>query len=380
MKNLSQIYVILNLEGKKYNVGILAEIKDKIYFEYDAKFLKTNFELSPFKLPLKSGARENKDTTFNKLFGVFNDSLLYNKDTNHLNNLLNLPLNSIGALEYQPEKKIKEQKITTSFNELELSDIVPTSHKQTLCIQVDKTKKYIYQNQSTLKDGFYSWLLKIPTTIESLYSANIEYAYSLMAKTAGLDTNLTYLFQTKEKQNYFGMKRFDRDGEKHLHTHTLAGLTHSDNDTILDYDDFLALTLTLTKNIKDLHKAFRYVCFNILAHNKSYNPKDISYIMNKKGEWSLAPAYNLTFSYGDNGKYCMKTMNERSWIKINHLVKLAKIHDIVQYEDIIENIADAISKWSSFAKIANVPYDEALTIKTILNKIYTNRPNNNPNQ
>jgi hypothetical protein len=32
--------------------------------------------------------------------------------------------------------------------------------------------------------------------------------------------------------------------------------------------------------------------------------------MNKKGEWSLAPAYNLTFSHGDAGKYRIKTMKE----------------------------------------------------------------------
>ncbi|MFX5743164.1 HipA N-terminal domain-containing protein, partial [Acinetobacter baumannii] len=47
----------------------------QIFFEYDAAFTKMGLELSPFKLPLKTGVIESNDRTFEGLFGVFNDSL-----------------------------------------------------------------------------------------------------------------------------------------------------------------------------------------------------------------------------------------------------------------------------------------------------------------
>ena len=59
----------------KIFVGKLALINRKLFFEYDANFLKTGLDLSPFKLPLKAGVIAGNDFTFNGLFGVFNDSL-----------------------------------------------------------------------------------------------------------------------------------------------------------------------------------------------------------------------------------------------------------------------------------------------------------------
>ena len=56
-------------------MGRLALNNRKIYFEYDAEFLKNKLELSPFKLGLRSGVIACEDNVFEGLFGIFNDSL-----------------------------------------------------------------------------------------------------------------------------------------------------------------------------------------------------------------------------------------------------------------------------------------------------------------
>jgi len=67
----------------------------------------------------------------------------------------------------------------------------------------------------------------------------------------------------------------------------------------------------------------------------------------------------------------MKIMGERSWVKVDHLIKLATAHDIKNYMQIIDEVSTAISSWISFATIANVPKEEVLKIDAILNKINT---------
>jgi len=371
MKDIKQVYVHLNINNKIYNVGILAKIRDKIYFEYDPKFLKKGFELSPFQLPLKSGAKENKDKEFNSLFGLFHDSFLNSSIENSLHSLLNIKDNNIGALLYSLKKKIvpiEEDKLLDK--PFLLQDITPSIQTEKILIQVDKRKNNIIYNKNSIQENYTHWMIKIPSSKLASFSGNIEYAYSLMAKKAGVEMPNSYLFKSTSKHSFFASKRFDRDGSNSFHTHTLAGLIHSDFRLhTLDYNDFLSVTLTITKNIKDVIKAFRVVCFSILSHIKNHNEEDITFIMNGKGDWHLAPNSNLTFSYGDSGKYSMKIMGERSWVKMEHLIQLAKAHDIKNYMQIIEEVSNAISNWISFATIANVPKEEALKIDTILKRI-----------
>ncbi|MEA3229149.1 MAG: HipA domain-containing protein, partial [Campylobacterota bacterium] len=289
---------------------------------------------------------------------------------NPLEQLINIQ-NVRGALEYRLDKKIQESEEDTLFKEFSLSQIVPSAKKQTLFIQVDRMKRKLLYSSESLETNFSHWILKVPAKNDISSSSKIEYAYSLMAKKAGLNIPNSYLFRTQTKHSYFGVQRFDRDTDNNsFHIHSLGGLIHSDAKlSSLDYDDFLSITLTLTKNVKDLQKAFRVVCFNILSHNKDDNQNNLIFIMDMLGDWHLAPASNLTFSYGNSGKHHMKVMGENSWIRINHLIKLAKSHDIRNYQEILDEVSSAISSWTSFAKIANVPQEESLKIETILNKI-----------
>ena len=59
--NVQTINVYLSTSSKERLVGIIAYRKQNIYFEYDQYFLNSNIQLSPYKLPLKSGIHSCED-------------------------------------------------------------------------------------------------------------------------------------------------------------------------------------------------------------------------------------------------------------------------------------------------------------------------------
>ena len=62
----------------KYNgktVGYLAQLDEGIAFQYDEKWLKNGFNISPFSLPLEDGIFINRNDIFGGMYGVFADCL-----------------------------------------------------------------------------------------------------------------------------------------------------------------------------------------------------------------------------------------------------------------------------------------------------------------
>ena len=118
--NLIEVYFANN------KVGRMALLPDGVCaFEYDAEWLSTEFSISPFFLPLKSGLITAKRDPFRGNFGVFDDSLpdgwgnlLLDRflqeqgvDPYKLNVLERLSLigsTGRGALEYRPDQSVEE--------------------------------------------------------------------------------------------------------------------------------------------------------------------------------------------------------------------------------------------------------------------------------
>lgn len=73
--NTKSVNVYFNNRSQKLLVGKLVYKEKTIYFEYDKSFLQKGIELSPYKLPLRSGVHICDDRVFDGLFGVFADSL-----------------------------------------------------------------------------------------------------------------------------------------------------------------------------------------------------------------------------------------------------------------------------------------------------------------
>jgi len=371
-------------------VGTLAIREKKIYFEYDKDFLKTGIELSPYKLPLKAGLFRCDDDTFDGLWGLFNDSLpdgwgrllmdrhLMRLGVNPatlspLDRLAYVGSHAMGALSYEPE-----QEVESTLDEIVLDDLAKSSAeilegssevmldellslggssagaRPKVLVQISDDKKQIIHGRQKLKEGFSHWMVKFASGVDSLEIGAIEYAYSLMAKEAGLDMPRTTLLEGK-KGRYFAIERFDRVGDKRVHMHSVAGLTHSDfRFPTLDYDDLLALALHLTKNVQEVEKMFRLACFNLFTHNRDDHAKNFSFIMDEKGVWSFSPVYDVTFSNGPGGEHSTMYMGEGKNPMSEHLLALAKKHGLKKGAVIVDEVREATNQWSKFARIAGV--------------------------
>jgi len=370
---------------KKLKVGILAIKDNKLYFEYDKEFLKSNLEISPYKLPLKAGLMRCDDDTFEGIWGVFADSMpdgwgrllldrhfikkgINPKSLSAIDRLSYVGDDGIGALVYEPKIEINND-----IKNLDLDEIFHHSQKvlkgdeslidelltlngssggarPKVLVQISDDKKNILYDKK-LKKGFSPWIVKFASSNDISNIGKIEYVYSLMAKTAKIEMSETYLFNNK----YFATKRFDIVDNKRKHLHSLAGLIHSDfRYPTLDYDDIMSLTLHLTKDIQEVQKIYRLAVFNLLTHNRDDHAKNFSFIMDNKGKWQFAPAYDLTYSFGVGSEHSTMYLGEGKNPTFIHLEKLAKKHNIKKYKQIIDEVRYGVSKFSEFVKSVNV--------------------------
>jgi serine/threonine-protein kinase HipA len=389
-----------------YKVGTLAIKDKKIYFEYDKDFLKTGIELSPYKLPLKAGLFRCDDTTFDGLWGLFNDSLpdgwgrllmdrhlmrlgVNPHSLSPLDRLAYVGSHAMGALSYEPE-----QEVENLLDEVVLDDLAESSAeilegssealldellslngssagvRPKVLVQISDDQKQIIHGRQKLKEGFSHWMVKFASSAYSHEIGAIEYAYSLMAKEAGLLMPRTALLKGK-KGRYFAIERFDRIGDKRIHMHSVAGLTHSDfRFPTLDYDDLFSLTLHLTKNMQEVEKVFRLACFNLFTHNRDDHAKNFSFVMDEKGVWNFSPVYDITFSSGIEGGHSTLYLGEGQNPTSEHLLQLAKKHGIKKADAIIEKVKEVSNKWKIYAEKSGV---STKTQKLISNHLSTFR-------
>ena len=135
--------------------------------------------------------------------------------------------------------------------------------------------------------------------------------------------------------------------------HTVGGLLHSDfRVPSLDYEDLLNLTGALTKDIREVEKMYRLAVFNVLAHNRDDHAKNFSFLMDEKGEWKFAPAYDLTFSSGPNGEQSTMVMGEGKHPTRDHLVQLGLAAKLSEkfLDETIAQTRHALAQWETLSK------------------------------
>lgn len=369
--NQNLVYVYYHGLGEKQLTGRLLLKNRKIFFEYDADFIKTGLELSPFKLPLKAGVIESNDRTFEGLFGVFNDSLpdgwgrllldrkLMNAGLNPgslspLDRLCFVGTLGMGALSYEPENPSAISHITNDLDEID-SEIQATLDENDTYVEdllVLGGSSAGARPKVLLNIEGMDWLIKFRSQLDPKDISAIEYAYHLMAIDAGLIVPEAKLFPSRKGLGFFGVKRFDRNSDNRIHMHTIAGLLHADHrEPSLDYESIMKATLYLTKDIRQCEIQFRNAVFNVLSHNRDDHSKNFSFLMDQQGNWTVSPAYDLTFSSGPAGEHSTMIMGEGKNPTKNHLLKLAGTVGIKQDKalEIIDQVLAATQKWDAFA-------------------------------
>jgi serine/threonine-protein kinase HipA len=386
--------------GTRRKVGRLAAQGRRILFEYDPTFLSTGCDLSPFRLPRQPGVAAGDQKLFDGLFGVFNDSLpdgwgrllldraverhgIARQDLTPLDRLAHVGSGGMGALSYEPDLSDAERapivlKLETLAAEaatvltgdqgpviehlLRLNGASAGARPKVVAL-VSADKARIIHGPKALPPGYAHWMIKFPSSQDDATIGATEYAYSLMARAAGITIPETHLFGSK-RARYFGIKRFDRDGDRRIHMHSLSGLLHADHRApTLDYDGFLTATLILTRRTTEMERAFRLACFNVLAHNRDDHAKNVSFLLDDvTGQWALAPAYDLTFSSGPGGEQSMPVLGEGRSPGVEDLRALAKKHALKKADAVIDEVRAALAKWPEFADQAGLTKKSAKLI------------------
>lgn len=399
---IATVQVFLNHLGSSYFVGKLASRDKRIFFEYDSDFIKQNIEISPYHLPLISGLQECKERVFDGIFGVFADSLpdgwgrlLLDRhlikrgihNASQLDRLLFVGKFGIGALSYEPmldepislEDEIVLDDLASSSIEIlngssyELLDTLlaingsSAGARPKIMVQINSADQIIHGSQA-LQDGYDHYIIKFPNSNDGIDSGKIEYIYSQMAQKAGVEIPKTKLLKGK-KGSYFAIKRFDRVGDKRVHIHSVAGLVHSDfRLPSLDYDDLLKLTFHLTKNKNEVTKLYKLAVFNLLTHNRDDHAKNFSFLLDTNHNWKLAPAYDLTYSYGVGTEHSTTYLNEGKNPTETHLTELAKRHDIRDYKTIIDQTKEAVAEFGRLAEEIELPLATSSSLQKVLNR------------
>jgi serine/threonine-protein kinase HipA len=202
------------------------------------------------------------------------------------------------------------------------------------------------------------WIVKFPALNDPLDIGPIEEAYAQMARAAGITMTETRLIPSSKGPGHFATRRFDRPAPgKRLHMVSLGGAVEaSPHMPSLDYDGFLRATLSITRDMRDVEQAFRRMVFNVLAHNRDDHVRQHAYLMDDKGNWRLAPAFDLTFSNGPGGEHYMAVMGEGRNVTRPQVEALGVRHGIAvkRIGAIIEDVRFAISSWAQCARDSSV--------------------------
>lgn len=392
METINRIKVSILFDKKPQKVGDLIADTGKIYFKYDPDFLTSTLEISPFKLPLKEGIVSAKPIPFEGLFGVFNDSLpdgwgrlLLDRtliSRNHtlwqispLDRLAFIGKKGMGALIYEPEiesenhfsKALELDHISIEIKHIlegATSDIIEElfvfggssgGARPKITIGYNPITEQMIHGTTNLPEGYEHWIIKFPSSQDFLDAAQVEYAYYLMAVSAGIEMTTCKLFQGKSGKFYFGTKRFDRIGNQRLHLHSASGLLHDDfRMSTMDYGHLMDAGFQLEKHVQVYEKLLRLAAFNLYSHNRDDHSKNFSFLMDSAGKWNFAPAYDLTFSSSSRGWHSTSFAGEYQNPTQAHLLELAATFGLKNPMEIINEVQESVANWKQFAKNSNV--------------------------
>lgn len=136
----------------------------------------------------------------------------------------------------------------------------------------------------------------------------------------------TQVFDLGAKQAALGIERFDVSQGHRVPIHSLAGLLHADFriPSAVDYTTFLRATRMITRDEREVEKAFERAVFNVLFHNRDDHAKNFAFRMDAQRHWKLAPCFDLTYSQGPGGEHQMDVCGEGLNIHRSHMLQLAR--------------------------------------------------------
>lgn len=240
------------------------------------------------------------------------------------------------------------------------------------------TTNEVRSGQVKAPPGFEHWILKFDGVSNNRdrdladpqgYGA-IEYAYSLMAHAAGVRTPPSRLLEENGRR-HFMVRRFDRtDAGEKLHMQSLAALAHLDFNAAgaNSYEQALVVMRRLGLSMDDVEEQFRRMAFNVVARNQDDHVKNIAFLMDKQGKWSLSPAFDVIYSYNPSGTWTsthqMSMNQKRDGFTTEDFRAVAETASMKRgrADTILAEVIDAVRRWPEFAEKAGVTPEQTKQI------------------
>lgn len=397
-------------------VGAVAELDDgRIIFEYDAAFRQRGWPISPVHLPLSiAGPVEftglYRSDAFMGLPGVLADALpdrfgnavirRYFEQQGRpkaalspVQRLLYVGDRAMGALRFRPAIHLPGD--ARQEEALEVAELVRDARKvvdgtpdvavpEMMQIGASaggaRAKAVILWNEDAGRvrssfappeDGDEHWLIKfdgvadveLETRDKRAHRGSphnrVEVAYHRLAVACGIEMAPCRLLE-HDGLAHFMTRRFDRNVATPPHMHTLGGLTHVDYNLpgLYSYEELFRLVLQLTGADGAVEAAFRRAVFNVLAVNQDDHVKNTSFLLTRDGEWSLAPAYDLTHARGEGftRAHQMSLAGKRDGFTRSDLEAVANRFGLRNRgRNIIDAVVAALDAWPREAAACGVP-------------------------
>lgn len=359
MKRLDVIY---DGWGEHWPLGTLADTGRTLLFEYSAEAHRQGLELSPYRLPLQTPAFQGFPAHQWRLPGLIADALpdgwglllmdrlfrrrgLRPESLSPLDRLAFIGDRGMGALSFQPAEDFdlgdedlsllqlaqEAQAVIHDHATLALPTLArlggsPHGARPKVLVHIDPRSQAVGTQAFA---GAEPWLVKFQAGDEHPEVCAIEWLYSQIARAYGIDMPQTHLFALSGTLSAFGIRRFDRENGMRVPTLTMAGALDANfREPAVGYDVLLKLTRMLTRSQAEVDKAYRRVVFNVAFHNRDDHGKNVSFRLDAARHWRLAPAYDLTFSFGPGGEHHMDVCGEGRDVTRAHLLRLAKDCDV----------------------------------------------------
>ena len=236
----------------------------------------------------------------------------------------------------------------------------------------------VRSGQIAAGDGFSPWLLKFDGVsgnrdreLEDPQGYGlVEYAYHGMARAAGIHMSECRILR-ENGRSHFMTRRFDRtDAGRKLHMQSLCAMAHYDYNQpgACSYEQALRVIDRLELPKEAVEEQFRRMAFNVVARNQDDHVKNIAFLMDRSGRWSLSPAFDVTYSYNPTGRWTgthQMTLNgKRDGFEVADFVACARNAAMKRGRaaEILREVQDAVSRWGEFAEEAGVPDDTARAI------------------
>jgi serine/threonine-protein kinase HipA len=418
------------------------ENSDIATFEYDENFMKSTIYPSPLlmKYPPDTFTFENiSKNTFKGVPGFIADSLpdkfgnqlidifmaekgISQKNITALDRLLYVNNRGMGALEYEPaefnddaqetgvldigllstlaqmslsKKEELENNLHTAASKQDALNMIRVGSSaggaRAKALVVLKGDKELYDGTSLYhEDNVSYWLLKFDATGNSDRDVEdpkgmtkIEYIYSNIARRLGINIPKTDFIQLGD-DFHFLIERFDRvltnNKTSKLHYISWAGMSHYDRDTTgaYAYEQLVLNIRELGLGEDAVKEVFKRAVFNIIGRNHDDHTKNFGFLMDKKGRWSLSPAFDMTYSYDPTGTWTkqhqIKLSGKQDDFTKEDIVKFGKYCNLsnMQINMILKNTIDAFKVFNQEAKKFNVDDELRETVLTHQNQAIDN--------